>query len=53
MSGAPAAPVVSVVAIGASAGGVPALARIASARPAGFARAVLVVLHVPPDARGE
>lgn len=53
MSGAPVAPVVSVVAIGASAGGVPALVRIASALPAGFAPAVLVVLHVPPDARGE
>ena len=44
---------IGVVAIGASAGGVQALARISAALPPDFGPAVLVVLHLPPDADGE
>src|SRR3954470_4035795 len=39
---------IPVVALGASAGGVDALARVVAGLPAGFPAAVLVVLHVAP-----
>jgi two-component system chemotaxis response regulator CheB len=40
-----------VIALGASAGGVEALVRIAEALPAGFPAALCVVLHIPPTGR--
>jgi two-component system chemotaxis response regulator CheB len=40
---------VDAVVIGASAGGVDALQALLGALPAGFAPAVLIVLHLPPD----
>ena len=43
------APRLSAVAIGASAGGVEALGVLLPALPAGFGRAVLVVMHLPAD----
>lgn len=39
-----------IVVIGASAGGVEALTRVAAGLPADFPAAIFVVLHVPPDA---
>ncbi len=44
-----AAPPIRVVAIGASAGGLKALAGVVEGLPAGFALALLVVQHVPPQ----